>query len=140
MVSLKEKVEVEIENITTLISELRKIKNKRKKSTVELAGMGSFLLNFYTGIENILKQILSAQKKTLPHTQSWHKDLLIEASKKKIISDSLKEELSKYLAFRHFFAHSYGFLLKEEKIKPLVKKANNIFIRFKNEINKNLGK
>ena len=58
MANLREKVNIEMENIPIALAELEKIKDKSDKTTAELAGMGTFLHNFYTGIENILKQIL----------------------------------------------------------------------------------
>jgi hypothetical protein len=58
MANLREKVDAELENISIVLAELEKIKDKSDKTTAELAGMGTFLHNFYTGIENILKQML----------------------------------------------------------------------------------
>ncbi|MGB7532284.1 MAG: hypothetical protein WA977_04800 [Halobacteriota archaeon] len=57
MADLKEKVDVERENISAVLAELKEIKDKSNKTIAELAGIGTFLHNFYTGIENILKQI-----------------------------------------------------------------------------------
>jgi len=57
MANLKEKVDVERENISAVLAELKEIKDKSNKTIAELAGIGTFLHNFYTGIENILKQI-----------------------------------------------------------------------------------
>jgi len=70
MASLREKVDVELENISIVLGELKKVKNKSNKSIVELAGMGTFLHNIYTGIENILKQILSSQGIQIPNSDS----------------------------------------------------------------------
>jgi len=66
MANLREKVDVEMENISAVLSELTKIKDKSNKSIAELAGIGAFLHNFYTGIENILKQILGAKGISIP--------------------------------------------------------------------------
>ena len=52
MAKLWEKVDVEMENSSVVFAELEKIKDKSGKITAELAGMGAFLHNFYTGIEN----------------------------------------------------------------------------------------
>ncbi|MGB2841704.1 MAG: hypothetical protein WBC40_04405 [Halobacteriota archaeon] len=53
MANLREKVDVELENISAVLVELKKIKDKSNKTVAELAGIGTFLHNFYTGIENI---------------------------------------------------------------------------------------
>ncbi len=55
MASLREKVNVEMENVPIVLEELKKIKDKPNKTSVELAGIGAFLHNIYNGVENILK-------------------------------------------------------------------------------------
>ena len=45
MANLREKVDVEMENISIVLAELEKIKDKSDKTTAELAGMGTFLHN-----------------------------------------------------------------------------------------------
>ena len=77
MANLREKVDVELENISAVLAELKKIEGKPDKTVAELAGIGTFLHNFYTGIENILKQILGAKCISIPMSGSWHRDLLI---------------------------------------------------------------
>ena len=135
MVSLREKVDVELENISTVLDELEKIKDEPSKTIVELAGIGTFLHNFYTGIENILKQILHDEDIPIPFSDSWHRDLLILASKEKIINETTRVQLTKYLAFRHFFVHAYSFLLDERELKLLVDDVFDTHSTFKEEIN-----
>ncbi|MEW5693174.1 MAG: hypothetical protein AB1765_07750 [Candidatus Hydrogenedentota bacterium] len=134
MVSLREKVNVEMENIFIVLEELKKNKDKPDKTVVELAGIGAFLHNVYNGVENILKQILSFQGISIPNSDSWHQDLLIEATEKGIISETTKKQLAKYLAFRHFFIHSYGFLLDEEELRLLADNVFGVYSSFKKEI------
>ena len=135
MVSLREKVDVELENVHTVLVELEKIKDEPSKTIVELAGIGTFLHNFYTGIENILKQILHDEDIPIPFSDSWHRDLLILASKEKIITETTRVRLAKYLAFRHFFVHAYSFLLDERELKLLVDDVFDTHATFKEEIN-----
>ena len=135
MVSLREKVDVELENVSTVLDELEKIKDEPSKTIVELAGIGTFLHNFYTGIENILKQILHDEDIPIPFSDSWHRDLLILASKEKIITETTRARLATYLAFRHFFVHAYSFLLDERELKLLVDDVFDTHSTFKEEIN-----
>ena len=135
MVSLREKVDVELENVSTVLDVLEKIKDKPRKTVVELAGIGTFLHNFYTGIENILKQILHDEDIPIPFSDSWHRDLLILASEEKIITETTRAQLAKYLAFRHFFVHAYSFLLDERELKLLVDDVFDTHTTFKEEIN-----
>ncbi|MEA1895242.1 MAG: hypothetical protein U9N36_08600 [Euryarchaeota archaeon] len=135
MVSLREKVDVELENVSTVFDELEKIKDEPSKTIVELAGIGTFLHNFYTGIENILKQILHDEDIPIPFSDSWHRDMLIPASKEKIVTETTRVRLTKYLAFRHFFVHAYSFLLGERELKLLVDDVFDTHSTFKEEIN-----
>ncbi len=135
MVDLKEKVDVEMGNISVVLAELEKIKDKSNKTTAELAGMGTFLHNFYTGVENILKQILHDKGISIPVSGSWHRDLLILASDEGIITETTRKRLAEYLAFRHFFVHAYSFLLDERELKTLVDAVFDVHSRFGGEVN-----
>ena len=53
MANIKEKIYAEIENITKVLIELEKVKDRPNKELVVLVGMGAYLQNIYTGIENI---------------------------------------------------------------------------------------
>ena len=138
MTRLKEKVEAEIENIDRLFDEMPHHEGLPNLSFLELAGVASLLHNFYNGIENILKQILSHQKVILSTSGSWHRDLLNYAVDKNIISDKLRLQFGEYLAFRHFFSHAYALDLYPEKMEPLVKNAFFLYNEFKNEIKSHL--
>ena len=52
--------------------------NGKKKYLTEPA-IGTYLMNFYNGVENILKRIAKEYYKKMPHGASWHKELLLLA-------------------------------------------------------------
>lgn len=134
MADLQQRIKVEIYNISLALEEISKIKDKKNKTKIELAGTAAFLHNFYTGIENILKQILSEKGMNIVKNEYWHKALLESSEKNQIISSEFKNSLSDYLAFRHFFVHSYGFMLDESRLLSLANNANDIFSKFKESI------
>ncbi|MHA1439487.1 MAG: hypothetical protein ACTSPD_18105 [Promethearchaeota archaeon] len=140
MANIQERVNAEMENILRVLKELEKVKNIPNKKLVVLVGIGAYLQNIYTGIENILKQLLIHENKSIPETPTWHKDLLNLSIKCKIITIETANEIGKYLVFRHFFTHSYGFLIDEEKLNPLMNDISNVFSKFKTEINDYLSK
>jgi hypothetical protein len=90
--------------------------------------------NFYNGIENIPKQVFESRALPIPSGDSWHRDLLLSAVEKKVLSTGLLEDLKRYLAFRHFFSHGYALNLSPEPMEPLARDADSVFKRFKNEI------
>ena len=68
----------------------------------------------YEAIENTLSGLPSRPLSTLSQLElagvgeSWHRDLLLAAAEKNIISDLLLNNLKQYLAFRHYFSHAYA--------------------------------
>jgi uncharacterized protein YutE (UPF0331/DUF86 family) len=140
MASVKEKVRAEMENIAKVLAELEKVKDRPNKELVVLVGMGAFLQNIYTGMENILKQLLQHEKVPVPGTPTWHRDLLNLATERGFITRGIAEQMGKYLSFRHFFAHAYGFLIEEVKLKPLVRDISRVYSEFKREVDTYLSK
>ena len=134
MVSIEEKIQAEMENIATVLTEIERVNYIPHKELVVLVGMGAYLQNVYTGMENILKQLLLYNEIPIPNTPTWHKDLLNLAVEHNLITGETADKIGKYLFFRHFFTHSYGFLLDETKLNPLTDNISNTYSDFKEEI------
>jgi uncharacterized protein YutE (UPF0331/DUF86 family) len=134
MAELTPEILAEQENVERALNNLSETMKRPKKSVIELAAAGTFLHNFYSGIENIIKQSLAIKGIKIEKSPNWHKDLLNKATDSKIISSDLSEALYEYLAFRHFFVHSYGFKLEEKYLRELADKAPKIGERFFSEI------
>jgi len=132
------RIEAEYEAIENALSALP----DRPLSTLtklEIAGVAALLHNFYNGIENIVKQVFQQKSYPIPQGESWHRDLLLAAAEKNIISDLLLNNLKPYLAFRHYFSHAYALELFPERMEPLVKDAVALFNEFKQQIDKMIG-
>jgi len=134
MVSSKLKIETELENMNSVINTLLEERSKKKRTKIELAGIATYIHNFYNGVENILKQILKTKAIEIEDSAYWHKELLERSVKEKIISKSLAVSLSEFMSFRHFFVHSYSFILNEQKLKELHKKVFKTYEKLKEEI------
>ncbi|HHT9132054.1 MAG TPA: hypothetical protein ACFYED_06175 [Candidatus Tripitaka californicus] len=134
MVDLKRRVEAEIENILRAQKDLKAVLLVKKKTNVELAAIATFLLNIYNGMENILKQILKSRGIKINRSETWHKELLDISVTQGLITDKLANELREYLAFRHFFIHSYGFMLEERQLKMLTDRISEVWNTFSSRI------
>jgi len=127
------RIEAEYEAMESVLSALPE-RPLSSLSQLEIAGVAALLHNIYNGIENILKQVFQAKIFPIPQGESWHRDLLLAAAKKKIISDLMLTKLKPYLAFRHFFSHAYALDLFPERMEPLAREALSLFREFKSEI------
>ena len=136
MDNLRSRVLAELENIDEVFGELPPHTKLPYISTLELAGVAALIHNFYNGLENIIKQILISKNILIPNGKSWHKELIDIAVKENIISEDCKMNIGQYLAFRHFFSHSYALDLYSEKMEPLVGNLQDVFSLFKKEISK----
>lgn len=136
MASLKDKINIDIENIDRVFEELPSHEILPQLSVLELAGVATLLHNFYNGVENILKRILIEKGLSIPQGDAWHKELLNLAESENVISPQIKIELGEFLAFRHFFSHAYALDLYAERMEPLVQSAQELYESFKIEISK----
>jgi len=125
---LNEDVLDEVKAIEETLERLCGIRNqfdsKAKDYCLEPA-MGTYLMNFYNGVENILKRVSKEYYQIMPKGESWHKELLVLScrppkGKSAIFSQSIVEELNPYRNFRHRFVSGYGFQLKGEKMLGLI--------------------
>jgi len=124
----------EKDNVETALRNLEDVMAREEKSVVELAAAGAFLHNIYNGIENILKQILNVKDVGIPRSDTWHKDMLNLSVSAGIISENLSDKLYEYLTFRHFFVHSYGFMLEAGHLEGLTGNVSEIWVQFLLEV------
>ncbi len=126
--ALYEDVMDEVRAIEETLERLCEVRNnfdpQVKDYSLEPA-MGTYLMNFYNGVENILKRISKEYYQAMPKGESWHKELLVlsynpPAGKAVIFSQNIVEKLHQYRNFRHRFVSGYGFQLKGEKMLELI--------------------
>lgn len=108
---------------------------------IETAAAASWLHSFYNGVENIFLSIAKHVDKTVPQGQQWHRDLLKQMNQTvrnrhvEVISKESMIFLSEYMGFRHFYRHSYSFLLKWPEMKRLVFNLETRWDAIKRDIN-----
>ncbi len=139
---LRKQVQVERQQLNRLIDEHRPLLESctsRPPNPIELSALATFLHSFYSGIENSLKRIAIESDGGVPVGEAWHRQLLDSmASATKIrsavLSKTLYETMSEYLAFRHFFRQAYSFHFDWYKMSHLVLNAERTMRLFETEI------
>jgi len=125
---LKEDVLDEEKAIDETIEKLCQIRGNfdpQKQDILTEPAMGTYLMNFYNGVENILKRVSKEYYLIMPKGNSWHKELLnlsynTPEGKIAIFDQGIVERLVPYRNFRHRFISGYGFQLKGEKMLGLI--------------------
>lgn len=134
---LKEYSDVEFNNIDRIINELFSVYKPEKSdyTLVEKAAIAAFIVNTYSGLETILKQMLIFDRLDIADSPAWHEKVLKKANEIGIIPRDLYQILSKYLAFRNYFIYAYVFNIKWEELKVLVDAIREVLTKFRAEIN-----
>lgn len=103
-------VEETLKNLNKIMS----ISNHDLREEMQKPAVGTYLMNFYNGIENIIKRISKEYYSKMPKGESWHQELLMQSCKPPkyripIFSEEIVDRLQKYRGFRHIFVSGYGF-------------------------------
>ena len=128
-----------IEETLERLSEIRTKFDPQKKDYLVEPAMGTYLMNFYNGVENILKRIAKGYYLTMPKGENWHRELLALSSnpplgKIAVFNHEIVERLHIYKNFRHRFISGYGFQLKGEKMMELANNIDQLWVDIKKAI------
>jgi uncharacterized protein YutE (UPF0331/DUF86 family) len=124
----------QIKSELEIIDLLKSILKTTTIDKIQIRAAASSLHSIYNGIEKILLYKIKDRNIKLSTEGRWHSELLEVASTEKIISIKTFERLKKYLGFRHFFRHNYGFMLDLELIKPLIEDIDKLITGFEKDI------
>ena len=127
-------IRAERDNILRTIDMIEDLTAKEEFSTYETIALGKLLQYVYTGLERILRSGLEQQGFKIPKTESWHKELLLAAHQKSIISQDQFDALRKLLVFRHMQIHGYGYMLDEQRLRDLAGPVPEVCKDFLNDI------
>jgi len=97
----------------------------RDPDTVEIAAVATVLHSFYNGLENVFLTVVKDIDDSVPSGGQSHRELLFQVTKKTdkrdaLVSKSTAKLLGDYLGFRHFYRHSYSFLIDWGELRKLV--------------------
>jgi hypothetical protein len=138
-----DEIKIELYNINLIVNELILI--CKENISVEPAirdktAAGSFLAQFYNGIENILVRISKYKNVDLPKGELWHMELFKRYCEPPyenlplIFDKELETIFSSYRRFRHIVHHGYGFQLKWEMMRLGVDRIEIAFQNFSKKI------
>lgn len=116
----------------TVANELKNILHEL--DDVEIRAAALSLSTIYSGMEKTLLHVLSDQYAVRPEGSNWHAQLLDLAGRKPILSDSVRNELKSFLAFRHFIRHAYSFEINPAMIARILDQAPDVIQQFAQEI------
>jgi hypothetical protein len=115
----------QIDSLFDLYCDLFAHVKKEAPDLIELTAIASVLHSFYNGLENIFLSIAKGIDRDVPAGPQWHRDLLVRMTESMpdrapVISAATAQRLADYMAFRHFYRHSYSFLLDWPELEKLV--------------------
>ncbi len=133
---LKEYCDAEFKNIDRVMRELFSVYSPEKSeyTLTEQAATAAFIVNIYSGVENILKQMLIFDKLDIKDSSEWHEKVLKKAAELAILPRDLYQIFLKYLTFRNSFVYSYVFDINLDELKILVSAIRDVLAKFKSEV------
>ena len=111
----------ELAVVLRLIGEARRL----GPDEIQVRAAASSLQSIYNGIERMLQSVMKDKGIVPPQGEASHSALLTSAAKNGVISSSLEVSLRDLMGFRHFFRHSYGFMIDNELLNPLLSNVEN---------------
>ena len=138
---VKIKIEHEISRIDKSIASVKPLLDLckiKEPDIIEITAAAQVLHSFYNGVESVIILFFKYVNEKLPNDLKWHKTLFEmsfgnNSKNIKIISDSIKDEMEKYLLFRHFIRHAYSSELDWKEMGSLIKEIENIWKNIKTD-------
>ncbi len=154
---VKTAIENDIEALNQLTGELSqiglypnvtasKVGGFEKDSSFACRLVGTFLSDYYEGLENIAKRITKEIDGYTPFGDEWHRELIEQASRElpgkrpAVFSEQTYELLDELRRFRHVFRAKYGFRLNPDKSYKNLSLLKELHQHMKKDINDFLHK
>ncbi|MBI5663884.1 MAG: hypothetical protein HZC49_02160 [Nitrospirae bacterium] len=132
---LKQYTENEFRNIDRILDELFTVFRHEdgEYTLAEQAAISTYIMNAYSAVESILKQMLLYDKLDVGDAPGWHEKVLRKAGEIGILPPELLHTISKYLSFRNYFIYTYMFNIKWEDMKPLAEGIKDLIAQIRSE-------
>ncbi|GAK61111.1 hypothetical protein U27_01009 [Candidatus Vecturithrix granuli] len=135
-------IRFEIQQIEQLFETYSGLLERVRRETpgmIEITAIASVMHSFYNGLENIFRSIAREIDADIPTGDRWHRDILTKMTESTdfrdpILSHETFLRLTEYLAFRHFYRHSYSFILEWDELEKLVIPLPEVWEQVKHEL------
>jgi hypothetical protein len=132
---VREKIEHEISRIDKLLNDAKPLLDLcklKEPDFVEITATAQILHSFYNGVESVVILFLKNIHEKVPNDSRWHKTLFEitfgqNSRNIKILRNDIKEQMEKYMYFRHFIRHSYSSELVWSEMEVLVKNLDEMW-------------
>lgn len=136
-------VRFEIHQIEQLFETYSGLLERARRETpgmIEITAIASVMHSFYNGLENIFRSIAREIDADISTGERWHRDILTRMTESTVLRPPVLSHetflrLTEYLAFRHFYRHSYSFILEWDELEKLVIPLPEIWEQVKFELN-----
>jgi uncharacterized protein YutE (UPF0331/DUF86 family) len=137
---LKQYCSSEFSNIERILNEFSIVykPEKNEYTLAEQAAISTYIMNTYSAIESVLKQMLLYDKLDVGDAPGWHEKVLRKAGEIGILPPDLLHTISKYLSFRNYFIYTYMFNIKWEDMRPLAEGVKEMIVQIRSETNEYL--
>jgi hypothetical protein len=131
----REKIEHEISRIDKLLNDAKPLLDLcklKEPDFVEITATAQILHSFYNGVESVVILFLKNVHEKVPNDNRWHKtlfEIMFGQNSKNItvLRSDIKEQMEKYMYFRHFIRHSYSSELEWSEMETLVKNLEEMW-------------
>jgi predicted nucleotidyltransferase len=109
-------------------------------AVVVVHGVGGLVHDFYTGVENLFRDVSPDLNGYLPSGDAWHRELLHSMTlpllqiRPALIDALIEGELLAYLKFRQLYRNLYGFRLEWRRVRELAGAVEALWIRLRKQI------
>ena len=127
----------ELGQIRKEVAVLNRMLGRRRslgRDEVRVRAAASSLQSIYNGMERMLQTVLMEKGSSVPEGPSSHSDLLDTAAALRVVSAGLVDSLRELMGFRHFYRHSYGFMIDHEQLNPLLRGVEKVVDQFAREL------
>jgi hypothetical protein len=148
LAQIREEVLIELDNLETTVAEVEALRRDlagREPTNREKTAAATFLAQFYSGVENILKRLSRFYAVPLPAGDTWHAELFKRFCKPslpplpELFDATLAARLAPFRKFRHVVFHGYGFQIDWERMQEGVAQVGPPLTTFKARVQEHLA-